>query len=113
AGFATHATKTTVEHAVAAPLHEDLDYHRSNKKGLAPRLKHALVSTVVTRNTKTGRRTPAMGRISGNVAAGAVSPAALTGASAVPTAGLGLAANAGANVGREFWPQKRRRGGSR
>src|ERR1700694_420821 len=32
-GFATHAVKTTVEHAVAAPLHEDLHYHRSTKHG--------------------------------------------------------------------------------
>jgi hypothetical protein len=54
AGFATHGVKTTVEHAVAAPLHEDLHYHRSNKRGFGPRLGYALKSTVVTRNTKTG-----------------------------------------------------------
>jgi hypothetical protein len=112
AGFATHAVKTTVEHAVAAPLHEDLHYHRSNKSGVAPRLGHALTSSVVTRNTKTGRRTPAAGRISGHVAAGAVSQTALAGANAASTAGIGLAANAGANVAREFWPQQRRRGGT-
>src|SRR5205823_4040190 len=49
AGAATHAVGTTVEHAVAAPLHEDLHYHRSNKRAFAPRLRHALTSTVVTR----------------------------------------------------------------
>src|SRR5437762_12669064 len=38
AGAATHAVKTTVEHGVAAPLHEDLHYHRSNRRGVAPRL---------------------------------------------------------------------------
>src|SRR5947209_6345526 len=65
-GFATHAVKTTVEHAVAAPLHEDLHYHRSTKRGFTPRLRHALVSTVVTRNTKNGKRRPAAGRISGH-----------------------------------------------
>ena len=27
AGFTTHAVKTTVEHIIAAPLHEDLHYH--------------------------------------------------------------------------------------
>jgi hypothetical protein len=108
-GFATHGVKTTVEHAVAAPLHEDLNYHRSNKRGIFPRLRHALVSTVVTRNTRSGKRTPAAGRISGHAAAGAVSQAAFAGASGASTAGLGLAASAGSNVAREFWPRRHRR----
>jgi hypothetical protein len=109
-GFSTHAAKTTVEHAVAAPLHEDLHYHRSNKKGFTPRVSHALMSTVVTRNTKTGKRRPAAGRLSGHAAAGIVSQAALASASAASTAGIGLATTAGVNVAREFWPQQRRQG---
>jgi hypothetical protein len=109
AGMATHAVATTVEHAVAAPLHEDLHYHRSTRKGFAPRLEHALASTVVTSNTKTGKRTPAVGRISGHAAAGAVSQAALVGAGGASTAGLGLAADAGANVVREFVPRRHHR----
>ena len=104
-GMATHAVATTVEHAVAAPLHEDLHYHRSTKSGVGPRLEHALVSTVVTRNTKTGKRTPAAGRISGQAAAGTVSQVALAGGSGAATAGIGLGAVAGANVAREFWPR--------
>ena len=63
AGFATNAVKATVEHGVAARLHEDLNYHRSTKHGVAPRLAHALTSTVITRNTKNGKRTPAAGRL--------------------------------------------------
>ncbi|HTM50218.1 MAG TPA: hypothetical protein VL285_16110 [Bryobacteraceae bacterium] len=106
AGFATHAVKTTAEHLIAAPLHEDLQYHRSEKAGVGPRLKHALASTVVTRNLKTGKRKPAAGRIGGHAAAGAVSQALLVGAGGATTAGLGLAAEAGANVAREFWPRK-------
>jgi len=106
AGFATHGVKTTVEHVVAAPLHEDLHYHRSDKHGVAPRLGHALASTVVTTNVKTGKRTPAVGRIAGHGAAGAVSQGLLAGASGGVTAGVGLAADAGSNVAREFWPQK-------
>jgi hypothetical protein len=105
AGMATHAVETTVEHAIAAPLHEDLHYHRSTKSGVGPRLEHALVSTVVTHNTKTGKRTPAAGRISGHAAAGAVSQVALAGGSGAATAGIGLGAVAGANVAREFWPR--------
>ena len=109
-GFATHAVKTTVEHAVAAPLHEDLHYHRSTKHGFGPRLGHALKSTVITRNTKTGKHTPAAGRIAGHAAAGAVSQAWLPAASGASTAGVGLAAEAGANVAREFWPRHDKRG---
>jgi hypothetical protein len=105
-GFATHAVKTTVEHAVAAPLHEDLHYHRSTKSGVGPRLRHALVSTVVTTNTKSGKRTPAVGRISGHAAAGAFSQAIIPAASGASTAGIGLAADAGVNVAREFWPRR-------
>jgi hypothetical protein len=109
AGMATHAVATTVEHAVAAPLHEDLHYHRSTKRGFAPRLGHALTSTVVTSNTRTGKRTPAVGRISGHAAAGAVSQGLIVGAGGASTAGVGLAADAGANVVREFVPRRHRR----
>src|SRR5436190_15143134 len=106
AGAATHAVKTTVEHAVAAPLHEDLKYHRSNERGWEPRLRHALTSTVVTRNTRNGKRRPAVGRISGHAAAGAMSQGVFAAASGASTAGLGLATEAGANVAREFGPRK-------
>jgi hypothetical protein len=109
AGFASHGIKTTVEHAVAAPLHEDLHYHRSSQRGFGPRLGHALKSTVITRNTKSGKRRPAVGRLSGHAAAGAVSQAALHAGSGASTAGVGLAAEAGANIGREFWPRHNRR----
>lgn len=109
AGFVAHGVGTTVEHAVAAPLHEDLHYHRSTKRGFGPRLGHALASTVVTRNTKSGKRTPAVGRMSGHAAAGVTSHAMLPATSGAATAGIGLGAEAGANVGREFWPHHRHR----
>jgi hypothetical protein len=105
AGFATHGVKTTVEHLVAAPLHEDLHYHRSNERGVKRRLRHALVSTVVTSNTHTGHRTVAAGRISGHAAAGAFSQGVLHASTGAATAGIGLGAEAGANVAREFWPR--------
>jgi hypothetical protein len=95
-----------VEHAIAAPLHEDLHYHRSTKHGFGPRMKHALASTVVTQNTHNGKRTPAVGRVSGNAAAGALAATAVPAATGASTAGLGLAADAGANVAREFGPRK-------
>jgi hypothetical protein len=107
-GLAANAVKTTVEHAVAARLHEDLNYRRSTKQGVAPRLAHALTSTVVTRNTKTGKRTPAAGRLTGHAAAGAFTQGALAAGSGASTAGIGLAAEAGANVVREFAPRRNR-----
>ncbi len=105
AGFVSHSVMTTVEHAVAAPLHEDLQYHRSSQRGFGRRLGHALKSTVITRNTRNGKRGPAVGRLSGHAAAGAVSQAALHAGSGAVTAGVGLGVEAGANVAREFWPR--------
>lgn len=106
-GFATNAVKTTVEHGVAAKLHEDLHYHRSTKHGVAPRLAHALKSTVVTRDTRNGKRRPAAGRLAGHAAAGAFTQGVLAAGSGASTAGIGLGAEAGANVVREFVPRRK------
>jgi len=105
AGFAAHAVKTTVEHVIAAPLHEDLRYHRSNQVGFRPRILYALKGTVITHNTKSGNAHPAVGRLSGHAAAGTFSQLALHAGSGATTAGVGLAAEAGMNVAREFWPR--------
>jgi hypothetical protein len=113
AGLATNAVARTVEHGVAAKFHEDLNYHRSNKKGIMPRLGYALRSTVITRNTRTGKRRPATGRIAGHAAAGAFTQGALAAGSGASTAGIGLAADAGANVLREFLPRRGRGGGKK
>jgi hypothetical protein len=108
AGFATNAVGRTVEHGVAAKLHEDLHYHRSNKHGVGPRLGYALKSTVITQNTRTGKATPATGRIAGHAASGAFTQGVLAAGSGASTAGIGLAADAGANVAREFIPPKKK-----
>jgi hypothetical protein len=108
AGFASNAVGRTVEHGLAARLHEDLDYHRSGKHGVGPRLGFALESTVITHNTRTGKRTPAMGRIAGHAASGAFAQGVLAAGSGAATAGIGLGVDAGANVAREFMPHKRR-----
>lgn len=105
AGFTTHAVKTTVEHIIAAPLHEDLHYHKSGKTGFRPRLWHALESTVITHSTRSGKAHPAVGRLSGHATAGIVSQVALHAGSGAVTAGVGLAAEAGVNVAHEFWPR--------
>ncbi len=111
-GFGKHAIHTSVEYAVAAARHEDLRYHPLREGGFRPRLRHALVSTVVTRKTTTGKRTVAAGRISGSVASGFISrawqPASLrTFGSGASSAGIALGADAGMNVVHEFWPEIR------
>ena len=52
-----HAIKNTIEFGVATIRHEDLSYRPSGKKGFGPRLKYALISTVVARKTTTGEKT--------------------------------------------------------
>jgi hypothetical protein len=96
-----------VEHGVAAKLHEDLHYHRSQKHGVGPRLGYALKSTVVTRNNQTGKPTPAAGRLAGHAASGAVTEGVFAAGSGAATAGIGVAADAGANVVREFAPRRK------
>ena len=113
AGFASNAVGRTVEHLVAAALHEDLHYHRSQKHGIGPRLGYALKSTFVTRNTLTGKATPAAGSLAGHVAAGAFTQGVLAAGSGAATAGIGVAASAGANIIHEFvqrrnWPNARK-----
>lgn len=111
AGLASNAVGRTVEHGLAARLHEDLHYHPSNKHGVGPRLGYALKSTVITRNTRTGKQTPAAGRIAGHAAAGAFTQGVLAAGSGAATAGVGVAADAGANVVREFVPRRKPRRG--
>jgi hypothetical protein len=108
AGFAGNAVNQGVKHGIAAKLHEDLHYRRSNKRGVAPRLAYALKSTVITRNTRTGKRTPAAGRVAGHAAAGAFTQGVLAAGSGASTAGIGLAADAGSNVAREFIPPRKK-----
>jgi hypothetical protein len=104
-GLAGHAVKTTVEHAVAAPLHEDLHYNRARSKKVMPRLRHALVSTVIARNTRSRKHQIAVGKLSGHAASGAFSAAVVPAASGAGTAGISMGVSAGSNVAREFWPR--------
>jgi hypothetical protein len=108
----THVVKNTIEFGVASARHEELTYHRSGKSGFGPRLKYAVLSTVVTNKTTTGERTLALGRISGAVGGGFISrlwqPDSLhTVGSGFATTGILLGVDAGMHVLREFWPEIR------
>jgi hypothetical protein len=104
--------KNTIEFGVASLRHEEMGYRPSGRQGFGPRLKYALLSTVITRKTTTGDQTVATGRISGDIGGGFISrlwqPVRLhTVASGVSTSGILLGVDAGTHVVREFWPEIR------
>jgi hypothetical protein len=110
-----HALKGGIELGVAAAHHENLHYQRSNKHGTLPRMEYALKSTfIVPKTNRPGKKTVAMGRVAGNMGAGVISrawqPASSAGLGAgLATGGIGLGADVGANMAREFWPRKHKR----
>ena len=113
-GFGEHVVKNTIQFGVASARHEALGYQPSGKRGFGPRLKYALVNTVVTHKTTTGKRTPAVGRMSGAFGSGFISrawqPARLhTVSSGAATGGVMLGIDAGRNVAQEFWPRHNKR----
>jgi hypothetical protein len=112
-GFGTNVVKNTIEFGVAGARHEQMGYQRSGKKGFGPRLGYALTSTVITHKTTTGKRTPAVGRISGAFGSGLISrvwqPAGMrTVGGGLATGGVMLGVDAGTHVAREFWPERKR-----
>ncbi len=110
--FGKHITKSSIQYGVAKLRDEQLGYTPSGKKGFTPRLKYALISTVVTRKTTTGQRTVSTSEISAVIGSGLISrlwqPARLrTFGSGFSSAGISLGSDAGYNVVREFWPEIR------
>ena len=110
--FGKNIINKSIHFTVAGIRHEEFGYYPSNKQGFGPRLKYALVSTVVTRKTTTGGRTVAAGELSGAFGSGLISrlwqPASLhTVSSGIASGGITLGADAGTHVLREFWPEIR------
>jgi hypothetical protein len=110
--FAKHGVKVAIQYPVARLRHEALGYQRSDQTRFGPRLRHALLATVITQKTTTGKKTLATGEISGAIGSGLISrlwqPASVRTVSAgFGSAGITLAADAGSNVLREFWPEIR------
>jgi hypothetical protein len=110
-----HVVKGTIEMGVATWHHENLHYQRSNRHGTLPRMEYALKRTfIVPKTNRPGHKTVALGRISGNMGAGLISrawqPASAAGVGAgLASGGIGLGADVGVNMAREFWPRKHRR----
>jgi len=111
-GIGKHLVKRAIQYPVAKFFHEELSYRRSDKTGFGPRLKYALVSTVITHKTTDGKPTVAKGEIVGAFGSGLISR--LWQPASTRTIGLGftsggitLGADAAGNVIREFWPEIR------
>ena len=112
--FGQHVVKGTIEFGVAGLRHENLHYQGSNKHGTLPRLGYAVKSTFIVPRTNRKGKTVATSRIAGNLGAGMISrawqPASSAGVGAgLASGGIGLGADVGANVAREFWPRKKHR----
>src|SRR5437763_9411312 len=109
---AQHVTTHRLQFGVGAPHHENLHYQLSHKHGTLPRMGYAVKHTfIVPKTNRRGKKTVALGRISGNMGAGMVSrawqPASAAGVGAgLASGGIGLGADVGANMAREFWPHK-------
>jgi hypothetical protein len=106
-----HAVKETIQLGVSTWHHENLRYQRSDLHGTMPRMKYALVHTFIVPRTNRPGKTVALGRISGNIGAGLISrawqPASAAGIGAgLASGGIGVGAEVGANMAREFWPRK-------
>ena len=110
-----HALKGGIEFGVAAARHENLHYQRSNKHGVLPRMGYAVKRTfIVPKTNKPGKKTLASSRIAGNLGAGVISrawqPASTAGiGTGLATGGIGVGAEVGANMAREFWPKRHKR----
>jgi hypothetical protein len=110
--FGQHVVKGSIQFGVAAWHHENLHYQRSNLHGTLPRMKYAVKATfIVPKTNRPGRKTVALSRISGNMGAGLISrawqPASAAGLGAgLASGGIGLGADVGVNMAREFWPRK-------
>ncbi len=109
-----HAIKSGIEMGVAGIRHENLHYQRSNLHGTWPRMKYAVVHTFIVPRTNKPGKTVAVSRISGNIGAGLISrawqPASAAGLGAgLASGGIGIGAEVGANMAREFWPRKHAR----
>ena len=110
--FGKGVVNNSLRYAVGNLRHEQLGYDRLGEGGLKPRIRHALIRTVVTKKKTTGASTVAAGTLSGAFGSGLVSrlwqPARLrTWSSGFGSGGWSLGVSAGSNVVREFWPEIR------
>lgn len=110
--FGKHLTKKAIQYPVARLTHEALGYQRSDQTEFKLRLRHALIATVYTTKTTTGKKTVATNEFAGAFGSGLISrlwqPASVrTVGYGFLSGGITLGVDAGSNVLREFWPDIR------
>ena len=116
-GFATHLLRVGIQYPLARLFHEEFGYRPSGKKGFRARFTYALLCAVWAHRTNSGQRTVSKSELGGAIGAGLLSrlwqPASTRAIwHGFVSAGITLAADAGGNVAREFWPEIRHRRGS-
>jgi hypothetical protein len=112
--FGKHLVKKAIQYPVARLTHEALGYQRSDQTEFKLRLRHALIATVYTTKTTTGKKTVSTSEIAGAFGSGLISrlwqPASVrTVGYGFLSGGITLGVDAGSNVLREFWPDIRRK----
>jgi hypothetical protein len=110
--YGTHMIRMTIKYPIARALHEEIVYEPSGLTRFGPRMKYALLSTVITQKTTSKKRTVAVGSIAGTVGGGLLSrfwhPHAYSSVSSgFASAGISFGTQAGMNAVREFWPEIR------
>jgi len=111
-GMGHSTVNNSIRFGIGAALREDPRYFPSERKGVLPRMGHALASTFVTR-TDSGGRAFAVSRFAGAFGSAFIAntwhPAGADDTNhALKRAGITVAVGAGMNVVREFWPDVKR-----
>jgi hypothetical protein len=107
--YAEHILQSTSMYGLSEVLHEDNRYFRSGETGVGPRMKYALLSSVMGRHYD-GTRHFSFSRVASYLIAAGVSrawqPPSTRGVSNFAGSfGVGLGTDAGFNLVREFFPR--------
>ena len=111
------AISNTIEAGLGALWGEDPRYIRSRRKGVWPRARYALKTSVLAQG-RDGRLRPAWGRYAGNTLNNLIEntwlpPSQTTGTQTVLRSGMGFVTRMGGNLWEEFWPDLARRLGNK
>jgi len=110
--FAQHVIRGTLEYGISAALHEDNRYFVSGKSGFFPRVKYAVMSTLLARHDN-GSRSLSFSRIGSTAGSAFISRewqphSTTTAGDGAVTFGITMATQIGFNVVREFLPDLKR-----
>jgi hypothetical protein len=107
------AISNTIEAGLGALWGEDPRYIPSGRRGIWPRARYALKTSVLAQG-RDGRLRPAWGRYAGNTLNNLIEnswlpPSQTTGTQTAVRSGMGIVTRMGGNLWEEFWPDVARR----